>query len=319
YWEPGHRDPFLPISGWGQGGMRSDDRVGQPWIFYQTGEQRRLLRASGAAVTSIADSQGGVWWLFATNNPNVSVSQSEDGLQWHLIQRSSLPFAENCSGFWGNRAVWAEMENQKIVFHALQEQACGVWNTYHYTSSDGLSDWTVSYPGPVKGLQRAPGGMFGGPSLAVLPQFLGGGRFGLPVPMPRSPAGVRHLWFHAASQGGNLPTDIYHAIAAGRPQDEWAVLHVDPKTNPLGAELEHMAAYLPPNTTSWEFDQVADPSFTYYMQDFAASSSSPRALMFYDGDNNVKGTGNIGMAVGLAHKIFPGGPGLEAGYVEIQV
>ena len=38
------------------------------------------------------------------------------------------------------------------------------------------------------------------------------------------------------------------------------------KTNPLGAELEHMAAYLPPNTTSWEFDQVADPSFTYYMQ-----------------------------------------------------
>ena len=101
----------------------------------RTGEQRRLLRASGAAVTSIADSQGGVWWLFATNNPNVSVSQSEDGLQWHLIQRSSLPFAENCSGFWGNRAVWVEMENQKIVFHALQEQACGVWNTYHYTSS----------------------------------------------------------------------------------------------------------------------------------------------------------------------------------------
>jgi len=200
---------------------------------------------------------------------------------------------------------------------------CGVWRTYHYTSSDGLSDWSLESSVPLQGLERAPNGMFGGPSVPVLPQFLpsaDGVRLGLPVPVPANSSGVYHVWFHAAAQGGNLPTDVYHAVRAGpieKGSQKWTVLHVDPKTNPLGAELEHAGAYLPSTSRTWEFDQAADPSFTYYMQDFvrkegAVAASDRRALMFWDGDNNQMGSCSIGMAVGLAQQRFPGGPGLDS-------
>ena len=267
----------------------------------------------------MADGDGGLWWLFASNFRNVTVSHSVDGIRWQMVRRQSVPFAPNCNIF-GNRAVWIEVK-EWAEFHLLQEQACqgGVWQIYHYTSSDGLSDWMLSSASPVQGLQRAPGGMVGGPSVPVLPQFLGP-RFGLPVPTVFNTSGVRHVWFHAAAQAGNLPTDVYHAVVAGSVEEPWTVLHVDPQTNPLGAELEHRGAYLPPNSTTWEYDQAADPSFTYYMQDFAREDRAPssfRALMFWDGDNNNKGTCSIGMAVGLASETFPGFP--SWGTREVQV
>ena len=54
--------------------------------------------------------------------------------------------------------------------------------------------------------------------MPVHPQFLGPGLrrpFGLPVPAPFDASGARHLWFHAAALGGNLPTDVYHAVPLG--------------------------------------------------------------------------------------------------------
>ena len=35
--------------------------------------------------------------------------------------------------------------------------------------------------------------------------------------------------------------------------------------------------------------------------------NAPTSLRFYDGGNNANGTGNIGMAVGWAEEMFPGG------------
>ncbi|CAE7242695.1 unnamed protein product, partial [Symbiodinium natans] len=49
------------------------------------------------------------------------------------------------------------------------------------------------------------------------------------------------------------------------------------------------------------YDQVSDPSFTYYVQDYLLPPAARRAL-FYDGGNNANGTGNIGMAVGWAEE-----------------
>ena len=63
YWETGARDPFMPISGAGYGGTSYDEIQVQPWIFYQTGRQRR--RQNTPDMPTIADRDGGVWWLYA--------------------------------------------------------------------------------------------------------------------------------------------------------------------------------------------------------------------------------------------------------------
>ena len=139
----------------------------------------------------------------------------------------------------------------------------GTWATFLYTSQDGLS-WALLNSGkPLQSLQVAAGGMYGGPRFASIngtltPKF--------------SSDGLYHLWYHAASDSGGLPTDIYHASSA-----DLITWNVTPKT-PV---LTHQGP------ATFEDDQVAGP---------VPLVVGDMAYLFYDGDNNSVGSCGIGMA-----------------------
>ena len=76
-----------------------------------------------------------------------------------------------------------------------------------------------------------------------------------------------------------LPTDIYHAQSS-----DLLLWNVTPHT-PV---LTHLGG------TSWEFDQVAGPQTVV---------KGENAFLFYDGDNNEKGTCSIGVALAPARRM----------------
>ena len=142
----------------------------------------------------------------------------------------------------------------------------GIWQIHLFLSHDGLI-WTLANDGlPLSQLQRHPGGMYGGPSLATV-----NGRL-----TPKNPRdGLYHLWFHATTNHtGNLPTDIYHASSPDL--IDWSV------ASPATPVLEHQGR-------GFSFDQVADPSVVMV--------DGKEPLMYYDGDNNRVGGAAIGLAV----------------------
>ena len=206
------------------------------------------------------------WWLFtstwdtARGSSSTNIATSADGISWATHADASVPLPEGGSAtLFGNRAAWVE----DGAWVMLQEVGIpSPWQIYIYRSSDGLA-WRLENGGqPGSGLQRHQGGMYGGPSLANVEG----------VAQPRDADGTYHLWYHAASASGNLPTNVYHATSTDL--TSWTA-------SPAGPVLSHGGA-------AFEYDQVADPS---------AAVHAGHAFLYYDGDNNRVGSASIGGAV----------------------
>ena len=206
----------------------------------------------------------GTYWLFTTDNkgPFMNVSTSNDGITWKpQISSCALPTG---AGLWGNRVVWVEGPTRWLMLH--EAMSGDLWEIFLYSSSDGLT-WQIDNGGaPLRSLQVHPSGMYGGPRFARLADSL----------TPRYPDGLYHLWYHAATDGGGLPTDIYHATSSDLLN--WTIT---PKT-PV---LTHAGS-------GWEWDQVAGP--------VPIVVGAGPAMLFYDGDNNVLDTCRIGAATASA-------------------
>lgn len=212
---------------------------------------------------------GGLYWLYTTDNsgPFMNVSTSPDGLAW-TPQAASCPLPPGGT-LWGNRVVWQEAGGGSSWKMLQEAMAGGLWQIFLFSSADGLA-WAVDNGGaPLSTLQVHPTGMYGGPRFARLGAAL----------TPRFPDGLYHLWYHAGTDGGGLPTDIYHATSA-----DLLAWRISPAT-PV---LAHAGS-------GWEWDQVAGP--VPVVPEPGAPGS---ALLFYDGDNNVKDTCSIGAATAPA-------------------
>lgn len=276
-----------------------------------------------------------------TNGTGVSGGKTMKTFQAHLLQEMS------CDGPW---LTYHYVSDRWTVPAVRPVPTAPTAGAVPGARAPPLSNWSLApdsrdpkkhnEPISLQELARAPGGCVSGPSVATLPQFAGAGpngnnnavRNAMPVPHPRNSTGHYHLWFHATPQTGVLPTDIYHAVkqpsggGGGFGGGKWELLHANASDNSLGAELEHEGAYPKKyGQDAWEFDQVADPSVVYYMQDFLGptrrrtAAAGRRALMFYDGDNNIREECSIGMVVGSASEVFPGGPGQgDAGHGKMK-
>lgn len=200
---------------------------------------------------------GGTYYLYATDNdvPVVNVATSADGIAW-TIQASSITLPAGKT-VWGNHVVWIE----GAVWKMLQEAGSSPWETYLYTSSDGLT-WTIGNSGnALTTLRVAVGGMYGGPTFATDLHGDKTPKFG----------GLYHLWYHATPGSGNLPTNIYHATSPDL--ITWTQVSPSPVLTYAGS--------------GFEVDQVADPSIVVV---------GGTASMFYDGENNPASAGRIGLA-----------------------
>ena len=272
--------------GWGNQSVGvATSKDGIQWVKY---EHNPVYGHGGSNVTGLQE--GGQpfvfresvhrYWLYTTRQQwNVSkwiahlnIAISEDGYLWTPLE-SKVTLPTNCT-LWGNRVVWTEQDNMnderhvltlKTNWYMLQEAACGVWNIFLYTSTDGFT-WHIGNNGnALSTLQMGVGGgMYGGPSFANINGTI----------TPKNASGVYNLWYHASPAGkGNLPTDIYHA--ASRDLISWKIsLNETPV-------FEHSGI-------GPEYDQVADPS--------PIIAPDGRALLYYDADNNVNGTSSIELA-----------------------
>ena len=215
------------------------------------------------------------WRLFVSvNSTKMAIATSWNGLKWEAQEHTYVPLPVNKTIF-GNRAAWQESNGHWYMF---QESGMpDVWEIYLYSSNDGFH-WVLENEGlPLRDLQVAPGGAYGGPSLATVDGIL----------RPQDDNGDYHLFYHAVAEEGNLPTDIYHAHAPNL-RGPWTV---EPARRPL---FEHLGK-------GWEYDQVADPS---------VSVVRSRAFMLYDGDNNVVGDAGIGLATAhMSWEMREWGPG----------
>ena len=207
------------------------------------------------------------WRLYVSSSNGLAAATSDDGIAWKVEPGTSLPMPPSKTVV-GNRAAWQERDGSWFMF---QEVGPAPWEIYLYKSNDGFN-WKLENGGrPLDDLQRTPGGMYGGPSLATING----------VVRPQDDAGNYHLFYHAASAAGDLPTNIYHASAASL-TGPWAV---NPAHTPL---LTHRG------NGTFEYDQVADPS---------AAVQGSSALLLYDGDNNQIGTAAIGAAVAKVNAV----------------
>lgn len=222
---------------YGQGGSSWAGNAGQPEVFVD----------------------GSTYYLYVSNNaaPAVRIATSSDGLAW-TTQSSSVTLPSGKT-LWGNRAVWKESG----TWYMLQEAGPTAWETYLYTSSDGLT-WTIGNSGnALTTLRKHASGMYGGPNFASHGS----------VPAPTF-SGTYRLWYHASAVSGNTPTDIYAASSADK--ITWT-----PGASPV---LTHLGS-------GFEVDQVADPQVVVWMG---------TAYLFYDGVNNPASQGRIGVATAPA-------------------
>ncbi len=237
-----------PTPVYGGGGSGVHTSPGEPWVYQSLDPSNTTLL------------------LYTTDNsiPAMNVSSSMDGgITWTPLQ-SSCPLPPNAHLF-GNRVVWTEGgDGAWLMLHEAMVDS-GPWETWLYTSPNGL-DWTVSNGGaPLSSLQPFAGGMYGGPRFARVGSNLS----------PRNPNdGLYHLYYHAASGSGGLPTDIFHATSPDLLS--WTI-------TPRAPVLTHTGG------STFEHDQVAGP--IPIVQDGA-----DHAMLFYDGDNNVVGSCAVGAA-----------------------
>jgi len=199
---------------------------------------------------------GSTYWLFATNNApaTVKVATSTDGIAWTTQTSSvSLPSGKT---LWGNRVVWLEGATWKM----LQEAGSSPWEIYYYTSADGLT-WTIQNSGnPLSTLQVFAAGMYGGPTMAQ--------QGGITIPKRN---GLYELWYHAAPNAGNTPTNIYRATSSDL--ITWTQ---------SGAALTRTGV-------GDEADQIADPSVVVV---------GNVAYLYYDAVINATSVGKIMLATG---------------------
>ena len=246
-------DPVLTLNSSRSGAM-------QPWVVVpsELGSYREWRLFTSA-------------WDLVSKSSRTHIASSHDGKAWVLEPLAHVPLPAKSEGratLFGNRVVWRERHDASgVSWWMLQEVGIpDPWAIYLYTSADGLK-WTSANGGaPLRDLQRHAGGAYGGPSIANVDG----------IPSAKSPADGRyHVWYHAASAAGNLPTDIYHASADAL-EGPWSV-------HPAGPVLEHRGS-------GFEYDQVADPSPVLL-------TGSQHAMLFYDGDNNVNASCSIGAAI----------------------
>ena len=200
---------------------------------------------SGAQPYVMKDADG-TYWLQTTRGPDVSIATSSDGYSWTAVTAGVSH--EKPRGFtgWGNRVFWRE----GAAWLCLQELATATgWHIWLYSSRDGRA-WHLENGGrQVRGLEVVAGGTASGPSFASIDG----------VSTPRGADGRYSLWYHASSQAGDLPSDVYHAFSADLLS--W-----------------HNATRVVQHTASgFEIDQVADPS---------AVVVANRSWLFVDGENN---------------------------------
>ena len=252
-------DPVFTLNGSRSGAM-------QPWVVVPSelgGDTEWRLFTSA--------------WDLVSKSSRTHIASSHDGKAWMLEPSAHIPLPTESNGhatLFGNRVVWRERHNASgASWRMLQEVGIpDPWAIYLYTSADGLK-WTSANGGaPLRDLQRHAGGAYGGPSIANVDG----------IPTAKSPVDGRyHVWYHAASAAGNLPTNIYHA-SANALEGPWSV-------RPMGPVLEHTGS-------GFEYDQVADPSPVLRV-------GSQHAMLFYDGDNNVNASCSIGAAIALPENL----------------
>lgn len=243
-----------PVYGAGGSGVEARKDGAQPFVFHDAS-------ADGDEA----------FWLFTTTfvkgpGARANVATSRDGYAW-TPRNASIPLPTTGTMF-GNRVAWRQASGSWSMLQEVMIQG-DVWAIHLYTSDDGLH-WVLGNDGAALGsLQVAAGGMYGGPSFASVDGVL----------TPQSASGQYHLWYHAAEQAGNLPTNVYHATS-----DDLIQWTISPASSPI---LRHVGS-------GFAYDQVADPSPVVV---------GDRAFLFFDGDNNVNATASIGLATATADDI----------------
>lgn len=139
------------------------------------------------------------WCYYVSGNPASGPyhrATATDGFTFSYVAGMSITQPAGRAS-WGNCYVFEEGGSFYGLFEAGDTDGSPVWETYLYTSADGIT-WSIGNGGsPLSSLQVAAGGMYGGPWMPATPQI--GGRY--------------QLWYHAAPAAGDSPTDLYHATS----------------------------------------------------------------------------------------------------------
>ena len=205
----------------------------------------------------------GTFYMYyqVTGSPNgLILATSTDGLTWTRIGEV-LPFGSLESS--GNNYVWREAADE---WYMLIEAYNGtIWQIYLATSTNGTSFAFANSGNPLTTLQVATGGMYGGPRMAD----------------PQKIDGLYHLWYHAASGSGTLPTNIYRSTSANLitwTTPELVLLHTG---------------------TNYEIDQAADPIIL---------EVDGTTYLYYDADDNTANASAIKLArfFGTIHELVGG-------------
>lgn len=228
----------------GQGGSGLAGNIASPRVFLHAGVLH-LYASSGSPLRSTT----------------VHYTSTDDGETWSSASLS-ISLASGCT-LWGNAEVWIEGS----TWYRLQDEFHSTfWQVYLYTSSDG-NTWSIANSGsPLSTLQVHAGDTYGGMRFALIN--------GAITPKVGS---VYELWFHAASAGATLPTDLYHATSSSFPgtPDSWTISPATPILTHLG--------------TGFEIDQMAGPVPVLWKD---------QSFLYYDGDDNTHSAASIGVALG---------------------
>jgi len=197
---------------------------------------------------------------FADGNPyaNIQVTRSTDGLLWST---PTLAIPSNYStavcGGYANTAPFYDRNGWHMFTECIGNNYPGQWQTMLFQSKDGITGWTLANDGkPLTSLAPIPGAMYGGPW--VIQDLL-------------QIDGVYQYWYHGSNVTSGTPTDLYYAESIDL--INWVnVTRI----------LTHLGG------SSYEFDQVADPSVVIV---------NGQAYCYYDGVHNADATAAIGDAV----------------------
>jgi predicted GH43/DUF377 family glycosyl hydrolase len=205
-----------PVVGFGNGGV---DGVACRNYVYKHGGTYYMLFADG----------------LGANGESIYLATSADGIVWNAEPDPVLrpgtwdvSLATTCFWYEKDRSRWV------VLYDSMNRNL--VWETGLATGIDLRS--LEKHPEPLRTLQVAAGGMYGGCSV-------------------HREGDIYRMWYHAAPNAGNLPTDIYEATSTDLVN--WQRVRNDPV-------LRRAAWY--------EVDQVADASVV-------------GTRLYYSGNDNV--------------------------------
>jgi hypothetical protein len=193
--------PINPVLGGGSGG-EPDDTVGRGFV----------LKVEG------------IYHLYYNNFfGDERLATSSDGIHWAsqgpVIELATLG-AQLGIGGCGNVSVWVE---GKKWYMLLEAGINNIWEMWPLSSADGRT-WEPMSTNPLRSMQIAQGGSYGGPMVIKR-----GGRY--------------YCWYHATPGTSTLPTAIYRASSTDLL--DWNVYSSIPVIS---------------LTQGWEGDQIADPT-----------------------------------------------------------